>query len=998
MEDLLRLYKKELLERIALKKTINKTNEQILLDNFKYFDLNGNNYCNKNDFIRVNERIGIKLRKKEDLIKIFNYFDKNNSNVINYRIFSKEILGLNNIEIDDNNFFVKKNNFINNNINNIINNDIDNNNNYEIKEKNKNIRRNGYIKRNMESYDNIAFNSEYDKYSNKNHNINNNSFNNNKNSINSKKNFYQEKNYINEEKESCSEYINKKINKINITEEPFFDKIISFLLHNNKYLPSKALLLFYKNFKIIQKKRSFNSISLEELIDILSKNKIDLYINNIYELFNYYKKDSNDNFYYEKFFEDIINIFWNEERFFLSEKKIKDILYKYRNKDKVIELNKIRIEDFFNLISITQNNNYNIISINNYFQNKLNIMNPDEYYNDIVNIFMEIKYLTTSNKDSTVTGKDILQLIKFISFGIKSNEDFYTAINYIFNTNKYAILNTKEKSQDKKKKNIYEKNVVKDKYNYNTSLSSLITIRKYMINKGIKVFINFIKSFNYYSNGRFIKKYDFAKVIKDFNLLINVNDIEQIFDNFSGDKNKLHLNYFKFIDILLDEFINKERIKLINNVYDSLENKLNNEINFENLKRQYNPKDNYYNYNENNFFENLKNFHTEFYLRKLPEEQRQYLTSRNNIFNNFRISKEEFLDFYKMISFIIEKDEIFENIIKTEWNIALSQDKEKNYFENNNDNNNNSINDDYDDYEDYNIKPKEITNYKKLKNDLLINYENNSNINDNNNYNTKNNNNKTFFNNEVMKIPIPNKIQRQNSDNNIRNINIDQKRIYRQNSPKRTFNNNTEINNNNNNNIFNTLSPLEKLTKKLKLRGLRGLMNLHKQFIFTCPNLSLISFPYFITVLKNQKINLEQNEYKELFNIFKNNNGNTLDFPKFIREFKKPLNDIRLSAVEDAFSLLDVDSNDNIFIETIKKKYNPKGNPLVKSGKKNEEEITTEFLDCFELNYNLLTAVENQNVTNVVSFEEFANFYEYVSFLYEDDDEFVQMVNESWNE
>ena len=329
------------------------------------------------------------------------------------------------------------------------------------------------------------------------------------------------------------------------------------------------------------------------MIDILSKNKIDLYINNIYELFNYYKKDTNDNFYYEKFFEDIINIFWNEKRFFLSEKKIKDILYKYRNKDKVIELNKIRIEDFFNLISITQNNNYNIISVNNYFQNKLNIMNPDDYYNDIVNIFMEIKYLTTSNKDSTITSKDILQLIKFISFGIKSNEDFYTAINYIFNTNKYAILNTKEKSQDKKKKNIYEKNVVKDKYNYNTSLSSLITIRKYMINKGNKVFINFIKSFKYYSNGRFIKKYDFAKVIKDFNLLINVNDIEQIFDNFSGDKNKLHLNYFKFIDILLDEFINKERIELINNVYDSIENKLNNEVNFENLKRQYNQKDNY---------------------------------------------------------------------------------------------------------------------------------------------------------------------------------------------------------------------------------------------------------------------------------------------------------------------------------------------------------------------------------------------------------------------
>ena len=63
MEDLLRIYRKELFERVGLKKTINKTNEQIILDNFKYFDLNGNNYSSINEFIRVNERIGVKMRK-----------------------------------------------------------------------------------------------------------------------------------------------------------------------------------------------------------------------------------------------------------------------------------------------------------------------------------------------------------------------------------------------------------------------------------------------------------------------------------------------------------------------------------------------------------------------------------------------------------------------------------------------------------------------------------------------------------------------------------------------------------------------------------------------------------------------------------------------------------------------------------------------------------------------------------------------------------------------
>ena len=583
MEDLLRVYKKELFERISLKKTLNKTDEQILLDNFKYFDLNGNNYSTLQDFLRTNERIGIKMRKKDDLIKIFNFFDKNSSKVINYRIFTKKILGLNNSKnIDDNvNNLVKNNNFI-----------IDDNDD-KIGGNNQNSRKNGYMKRNMESYDNIIFN-----YNNKNKIKNN-------NIVHKYRNNDEE--YENENKNQ--NYMENNVNKKRpIIEQPFFEKIINFLLQNNKYLPSKALLLFYKNFKIIQKKKSFNSITMEELIDILSTNRINLYINNIQDLFNYYRKESDDIFYYEKLFDDLINIFWNEERFEYSKKKINDILYKYRNKDKVIELNKIRIEDFYDLISITQNNNYNIISVNEYFRNKLNIINPDEYYNDIVRIFMEINYLTTANKDSTLTNKDILQLIKFISFGIKSDQDFYTAINYIFNTNKYAILNKEiEKEQEKKRKNIYEKNIVKDKYNYNTSLSSLISLRKYMIDKDVNIFIKFIKSLNYYSNGRFIKKYDFAKVIKDFNILITRNDIEQIFDNFSGDKNKLHLNYFKFIDILLDEFIDKERIELINFIYEKIENELN-EVNFESLNMLYDSKENYYQYGENDFFENLKNF------------------------------------------------------------------------------------------------------------------------------------------------------------------------------------------------------------------------------------------------------------------------------------------------------------------------------------------------------------------------------------------------------
>ena len=74
-----------------------------------------------------------------------------------------------------------------------------------------------------------------------------------------------------------------------------------------------------------------------------------------------------------------------------------------------------------------------------------------------------------------------------------------------------------------------------------------------MIEHGVNSFIKMINELNYYSGGgRFIKKYDFAKVLKDFNIIISVNDIEQIFDNFCEDNKKIYLNYYKFIDIILN--------------------------------------------------------------------------------------------------------------------------------------------------------------------------------------------------------------------------------------------------------------------------------------------------------------------------------------------------------------------------------------------------------------------------------------------------------------
>ena len=72
----------------------NKTEQQILYQNFKFFDLEGAGFCNIKDFIKANEKIGVVLGHIQDFQDIFNYFDTDKIGVINYRQFCKTIFNM----------------------------------------------------------------------------------------------------------------------------------------------------------------------------------------------------------------------------------------------------------------------------------------------------------------------------------------------------------------------------------------------------------------------------------------------------------------------------------------------------------------------------------------------------------------------------------------------------------------------------------------------------------------------------------------------------------------------------------------------------------------------------------------------------------------------------------------------------------------------------------------------------------------------------------------
>ena len=125
-----------------------------------------------------------------------------------------------------------------------------------------------------------------------------------------------------------------------------------------------------------------------------------------------------------------------------------------------------------------------------------------------------------------------------------------------------------------------------------------------------------------------------------------------------------------------------------------------------------------------------------------------------------------------------------------------------------------------------------------------------------------------------------------------------------------------------------------------------------------------------------------------------------LDFYSFMRTYKKELNEYKLNIVAEVFSKIDIKGTNKINLNALKMNYDASRHPDVLNGKFSEEEKIMEFLDCFELCYNILkldSEMKSEENKDYVDFEMFANFYEYVSFIYPKDKDFEYVIKSTWN-
>ena len=186
---------------------------------------------------------------------------------------------------------------------------------------------------------------------------------------------------------------------------------------------------------------------------------------------------------------------------------------------------------------------------------------------------------------------------------------------------------------------------------------------------------------------------------------------------------------------------------------------------------------------------------------------------------------------------------------------------------------------------------------------------------------------------------------------------------------------------------------LVKFINEIRSLGTTSLIALLRQFKLNDENNSKeVELYEFTKALHEFETELNDDEITSIFNYFDKEKTGLINYVKFINAIRGPMNPKRVAIVKEAFQKLDIDKSGQVEIAEIKLQYNAKNDRDVKSGKKTEEEVYTEFTENFQMNHDNRVGPRNKRVT----YDEFLDYYNFVSMGIEDDSYFITMVQNEW--
>jgi len=572
-----------------------------------------------------------------------------------------------------------------------------------------------------------------------------------------------------------------------------------------------------------------------------------------------------------------------------------------------------------------------------------------------------------------------------------NNQNNYNQNNYNqnqnYNQNNYnQNYNQNNYNQNNYNQNYNQNNQNNENQNYQNqqsllsdpaTKSILSKIRSKLANRGVRGITSIARNFRIIddNNDQTLDFNEFKKCSHDFRFDLSDSELKKVFSAFDRNQSG-KIDYDEFIRSIRGE-MNQFRKNLVQKAFNTLDKNKNGIIELDEIKEKYNAKN-------HPDVKNGKKTEDEVLLEFMEtfENTYNYLCGTDN---DGKVTIEEFMEYYENVSMSIDNDQYFEMMISNNWKNKDDDGNQKKGWSNQNEGNNNNEQSNLQDrYRGkYGDKPAGEERYKNYKQQQQQQQQQNQpqqynqpQYNQNNQYNQQQQNQNINQNINQRPGVIP-ASQRAQLDRNLPTENIP---IYfhlgedTQRDPEIVLRFRNAIKNHAN-------------TKK----GIIGLNRIFK--IFDTNNDKTLDLQEFTKAMRQYNVpELTDTDIKECFKIFDKNNNGKIDYEEFIKTLRGRMNITRTSIVLKAFDKLDTDKSGIIEMNEIKSVYNAKNNADVKSGKKTEEEVYSDFLDTFQTHHNIKKGVRDKRVTR----DEFVDYYNDVSMNVDEDEMFVEMVSNAW--
>ena len=597
--------------------------------------------------------------------------------------------------------------------------------------------------------------------------------------------------------------------------------------------------------------------------------------------------------------------------------------------------------------------------------------------------------------------------------------------------------------------NVFEpdNNIKNYNLNYNESnkdkdvYSSLITKFKNGINTNNGVtFLNFVKKLKLYENNGIIKVGDLIQIFEEMQLDFNENEIVDFFN--ALDLNKM--NYI-FTNDIIDSIkveISEERRKNILNKFYLIDINGTGRINVSYLKY---------------IFKNNCKYHPDISQGIKSEEtiSNQFCQSLdiflriNNIIND-TITKDQFINYFSVISASIPNDIYFNNIINSIFNLPgiyngninnnrySTNNRISNYIMNSYINNNNS--------RDRNNQEKRRFISKSLSSPDIISqdYTQKSYFNNNNNNKIRNNIFQNDFYNvsvdEVENIRYNQSKENKNDFNKNLNSNSDpyyrpritpgkkgrkifKQIIYNPITNQLLFDNLNKNNNKNRKNESLTKSPVtryknnifiinedkykrqlllelfNKLRNEIISKGDKSIFIVQKLLpeLNMDNNKNLISFDNLCFLCQKLQIrSINDSELKKIFEFFDKDNIGYINYDDLFKNLVGFMGRARQNTVRRLYDSLNKDQNGNIFSMDLKTCFNASKYNDIFGCNKTKEDIYYDFIDNFEIFLNYRNKLYKEDMSTKISYNDFLRFFGQISMYINNDEIFEKYINSCW--